>query len=63
MATKPITDENFETEVIKAEKPVRVDFWAEVGDPTHFFVSGVIHTKFSDLVNKLGLYLKKFQLR
>ena len=29
MATKPITDENFETEVIKAEKPVIVDFWAE----------------------------------
>ncbi len=29
MATKPITDENFDTEVIKAEKPVIVDFWAE----------------------------------
>ena len=29
MATKPITDENFETEVIKAAKPVIVDFWAE----------------------------------
>ena len=29
MPTKPITDENFETEVIKATKPVIVDFWAE----------------------------------
>ena len=29
MPTKPITDENFETEVIKAAKPVIVDFWAE----------------------------------
>ena len=29
MPTKPITDENFETEVIKAGKPVIVDFWAE----------------------------------
>ena len=29
MGTKPITDENFDTEVIKAEKPVIVDFWAE----------------------------------
>ena len=29
MATKKVTDENFETEVVKAEKPVIVDFWAE----------------------------------
>ena len=29
MPTKPITDENFDTEVIKAGKPVIVDFWAE----------------------------------
>ena len=29
MPTKPITDENFDTEVIKAAKPVIVDFWAE----------------------------------
>ena len=28
MATVNVTDENFETEVIKAEKPVIVDFWA-----------------------------------
>ena len=29
MATKNITDENFETEVLKANKPTLVDFWAE----------------------------------
>ena len=29
MATKNITDENFETEVLKADKSVIVDFWAE----------------------------------
>ena len=29
MATKNVTDENFETEVLKADKPTLVDFWAE----------------------------------
>ena len=29
MPTIKVTDENFETEVIKAGKPVIVDFWAE----------------------------------
>ena len=29
MATKKITDENFETDVLKASKPIVVDFWAE----------------------------------
>ena len=29
MATKNITDENFETEVLKGSKPTLVDFWAE----------------------------------
>ena len=29
MATKNVTDENFETEVLKANKPTLVDFWAE----------------------------------
>ena len=28
MATINVTDENFETEVVKAQKPVIVDFWA-----------------------------------
>jgi len=29
MATRAITDSDFETDVIGAEKPVLVDFWAE----------------------------------
>ena len=29
MATKNITDENFESEVLKSDKPTIVDFWAE----------------------------------
>ena len=29
MATKAITDESFETDVIKSNKPTIVDFWAE----------------------------------
>ena len=29
MATKTITDASFETDVLKAEGPVLVDFWAE----------------------------------
>ena len=29
MPTIKVTDENFETEVIKSQKPVIVDFWAE----------------------------------
>ena len=29
MTTKNITDENFESEVLKSSKPTLVDFWAE----------------------------------
>ena len=29
MAIKNVTDENFDTEVLKAAKPTLVDFWAE----------------------------------
>ena len=29
MSTKNVTDENFEAEVLKADKPTLVDFWAE----------------------------------
>ena len=33
MATIKITDESFETEVLKANKPTLVDFWAEWCQP------------------------------
>ena len=29
MATVSVTDENFDVEVLKSEKPILVDFWAE----------------------------------
>ena len=29
MATVKVTDENFDTEVLKSSKPIIVDFWAE----------------------------------
>ena len=29
MSTKKVTDETFESDVLQAEKPVLVDFWAE----------------------------------
>ena len=29
MSTSPVTDDNFETEVLKADTPILVDFWAE----------------------------------
>ena len=29
MATKTVTDENFEVEVVKSKSPCVVDFWAE----------------------------------
>ena len=29
MATVSVTDENFDTEVLKSDKPIVVDFWAE----------------------------------
>lgn len=29
MATKPVTDDSFETDVLNCQKPVLLDFWAE----------------------------------
>ena len=64
MATKNITDENFEAEVLKADKPVIVDFWAEwcrqAPSPCE---RGLIDLKKEDPVNKFLPYFQKFLMR
>ena len=64
MTTKNITDENFEAEVLKAEKPVIVDFWAEwcrqAPSPCE---RGLIDLKKEDLANKQPLYFQKFLMK
>ena len=47
MATKNVTDDNFDTEVLKSTKPILVDFWAEWCGPC----------------KKIGPVLKKFQTK
>ena len=50
MATVNITDENFDTEVLKSNKPIVVDFWAEWCGPCKMLtpVINEIANEFSD---------------
>ena len=51
-----ITDESFEKEVLKEEKPVVVDFWAEWCGPCR-----MLGPRFEELSKEMtnGIYLKK----
>lgn len=51
MATKPISDDSFEADVINADEPVLVDFWAEWCGPCKM-ISPIIDELASDFEGK-----------
>jgi len=52
MATKQVSDDNFENEVLKSEKPVLVDFWAEWCGPCKM-VGPVLEELSDEMADKL----------
>ena len=61
MATKNVTDENFETEVLKADKPALVDFWAEWCGPCKE-ISSILEEIANEMKNKLKIVNKILSL-
>ena len=55
MTTKNTTDENFETEVIKASKPTLVDFWADWCGPCKQ-VAPILEEISSEMSEQVGIY-------
>ena len=54
MATVNVTDENFETEVLKSEKPTVVDFWAEWCGPCKQ-IGPVLEEISNEMVNEVTI--------
>ena len=54
MATVNVTDENFDDKVIKAQKPVIVDFWAEWCGPCKM-IGPVLEELSTELDNKIKI--------
>ena len=54
MATVKVTDENFDTEVLKSSKPILVDFWAEWCGPCKMI--GITLEEISDeMTNEIAI--------
>ncbi len=57
MATNPVTDSSFETDVLNADKPVLVDFWAEWCGPCK-----ALGPKLEEISNELDGKVKVLKL-